>query len=58
MEDDYWGASSVKKKVNQQGIFDTDDNNSVNVSFTSRTLSDYIFLDYHQTNLIKHHIAL
>ncbi|CAF4646286.1 unnamed protein product [Rotaria sp. Silwood1] len=29
MDDDYWNSSSVTKKVSQQGIFDTDGNNTI-----------------------------
>ena len=38
MDDDYWNTSSVKKKVTQQGIFDTDGNNTLDVSI-------YIYLN-------------
>jgi hypothetical protein len=34
MEEDYWNTSSVTKKVSQQGIFDTDGNNTLDVSFS------------------------
>ena len=32
MDDDYWNSSSVTKKVNQQGIFDKDGGNTLDVS--------------------------
>lgn len=35
MDDDYWNTSSVRKKVSQQSIFDTDESNAMDVSCLS-----------------------
>lgn len=35
-EDGYWDSSSVKKAVNKQGIFNDDESNSIDVSFSTR----------------------
>ena len=34
MGDDYWNSSSVTKQVSQQGIFDTDGTNTLDVSIS------------------------
>ncbi|CAF1221594.1 unnamed protein product [Rotaria sp. Silwood1] len=39
MDDDYWNSSSVTKKVSQQGIFDTDGNNTIDESILGSSRS-------------------
>ena len=44
MEDGYWDSSSVKKAVNQQDIFNYDESNSLDVSFSAR--GDFLPSDF------------
>lgn len=46
MGDDYWNSSSVRNKVNQQSIFDTDENNGIDVSYFNQKKSLCFFLSF------------
>ncbi len=43
MDEDYWNTSSVTKKVSQQGIFDTDGSNTIDVSIFKEIIFHFVF---------------
>lgn len=61
MGDDYWNSSSVRNKVNQQSIFDTDENNGIDVSYSNQKKKIFVFF-YHlylmKLFIKKYYVAL